>query len=87
MACGEKSGERGVCERDREEEDQCHTASKGEPRLREGLQWGESIIKKRNEDVNVKSSNNMESRIKGEGPEPTRKLSDLGVNSICSTMC
>ena len=44
-------------------------------------------IKKRNEDVNVKSSNNMESRIKGEGPEPTRKLSDLGVNSICSTMC
>lgn len=27
MACGEKSGEREVCERDREEEDQCHTAS------------------------------------------------------------
>lgn len=38
-----------------------------------GLQGDERIIKKRNEDVNIKRSNNVESGIWEEGPAPRRK--------------
>lgn len=65
MACEVERGERGVCERDREEEDQCHTASTGKPRLQEQLQWRASIKKKRNEDVSVKRGNLYGKQDKG----------------------
>lgn len=49
--------------------------------------WSERIIKKRNENVNIKKAVMWKTRIKEEGTEPRRKLSDLGVISIFSTMC